>query len=158
MKLLLPLLFSLLLLSCDPGHYGNASIENNTGGEAMRITRSSMMRDSALMTWLSSALARMAMSSSCESGPGWMNSATFCRKLRLSSFSRKRAGWGSDTALKCRTCSSETRPVGYWIAAPVALRAVSDFFARSARGGFNVRRCAGRASAPENPKTAWLAV
>ena len=29
--LLLPLLFSLLLLSCDPGHYGNASIENNTG-------------------------------------------------------------------------------------------------------------------------------
>lgn len=28
--LLLPLLSSLLLLSCDPGHYGNASIENNT--------------------------------------------------------------------------------------------------------------------------------
>ena len=29
--LLLPCLFSALLLSCDPGHYGNASIENNTG-------------------------------------------------------------------------------------------------------------------------------
>ena len=29
--LLLPLLSPLLFLSCDPGHYGNASIENNTG-------------------------------------------------------------------------------------------------------------------------------
>src|SRR5256885_6773466 len=37
-----------------------------------------------------------------------MNSATFCRKLRLLSFSEERAGWGSDTVLECRTCGSET--------------------------------------------------
>jgi hypothetical protein len=33
-----------------------------------------------------------------ESGPGWMNSASFCKKERLSSLSGRRAGWGSDTA------------------------------------------------------------
>ena len=56
---------------------------------AMRITPSSMTLDSVPMTLLSSASASAAISSSVESGPGWMNSASFCRNERLSSFSGK---------------------------------------------------------------------
>ena len=57
----------------------------------MRITPSSMTRDSAPMMSLSSASASVSISSAVESGPGWMNSATFCRKVRLSSFSMEGA-------------------------------------------------------------------
>ncbi len=71
---------------------------------AMRRTRSSITRASALMTSLSSASARVAISSSLESGPGWMNSMRRCRNVRLSSRSEGRAGWGSDTVSVCRTC------------------------------------------------------
>ena len=68
---------------------------------AMRITPSSMARDSAPMMLLSCASARVSISSSVESGPGWINSASLCKKLRLSSRSavagESRAGWVSDT-------------------------------------------------------------
>src|SRR4051812_9234771 len=76
---------------------GAATITSPAVRSAMRITPSSITRESAPMMSLSSASARVSISSSRESGPGWMNSATFCRNVRRSSFSR--AGWGSDTAL-----------------------------------------------------------
>ena len=68
---------------------------------AMRSTPSSMTRLSASMTSLSSASARVPISSSVESGPGRMNSTSFWNRLRLSSRSAgrspERAGCGSAT-------------------------------------------------------------
>ena len=49
---------------------GAATITSPADMSAMRITPSSMTRDSALMMSLSSASASVSISSSLESGPG----------------------------------------------------------------------------------------
>src|SRR6185369_16403954 len=86
---------------------GSATITSPALSSAIRITPSSITRDSAPMMSLSSASASVSINSALESGPGWMNSAIFCRKVRRSSFSAEaRSGCGSDTALGCRTCGS----------------------------------------------------
>ncbi len=56
---------------------GAATITSPAVMSAMRSTPSSITRDSAPITSLSSASASVSISSSRESGPGWMNSASF---------------------------------------------------------------------------------
>ena len=62
---------------------GAATITSPAVSSAMLMTPSSITRDSGPMISLSSASARVSISSAFESGPGWMNSATFCRKGAL---------------------------------------------------------------------------
>src|SRR5690606_9406274 len=71
---------------------GAATITSPAVMSAIRITPSSITRDSALMMSLSSASASVSISSARESGPGWMNSASFWKKPRLSSCRRLRCG------------------------------------------------------------------
>src|SRR5690606_3476305 len=85
---------------------------------AMRITPSSITRDSALMMSLSSASARVSMSSSLESGPGCRNCASFCRNPRLSGGRRLRCGpllggW-SATGEGVGCNSGQGYPMGLW--------------------------------------------
>src|SRR5262245_60422174 len=63
---------------------GAATITSPAIMSAMRITPSSMMRDSGAMTSRCSASARVSISSARESGPGDRNSTTRSNRLRFS--------------------------------------------------------------------------
>ncbi len=71
---------------------GAATITSPAVMSAMRITPSSMARDSALMMALSSASDKDLISSSLESGPGLRNSTSRLKKPRWSTCRSRRCG------------------------------------------------------------------
>ena len=71
---------------------GAATITSPAIMSAMRITPSSIMRDSGAISSRFSASASVSISSSRESGPGDTNSTSFWNRLRRSAWGDKAAG------------------------------------------------------------------
>src|SRR5687768_7329303 len=98
---------------------GAATITSPALMSAMRITPSSIIRDSGAISSRSSASASVEISSSVESGPGWTNSTMRWNRLRLSAGACGRSPargrpvwpeWGSDIARAARSRGSASLP------------------------------------------------